>query len=145
MRSVDGVRNVLIGSGTFYISCWISPWLGFAWDKVTGGIVYSGDFGAAILMPFVTDVPRALVALVVGLITAQLVFSTQPARWAWIPAILYAQSVFFSHHWVGEPQLTLRIGQIFGATFVGAACVAGGYLASWRPVEKVVSNALPNK
>ena len=88
------IRNLLISYGVYYVSWWVAYPLAFAYGKLTERIIYRGEFAGAVVMPLVTTVPYALVAVGVGVgaSVAWLVDSERPLRWAIFPAALY---IFF--------------------------------------------------
>lgn len=103
--------------------------LGWAYWNLTNHIHYFGDFQAAVVMPLVTVLPEAVVAVGVGASVAWLVESKRPLVWAIWPSVLYA---VFSQHWARPPMLVDRIAQVIGAAFLAVACLFGAIIAIRR-------------
>jgi bacteriorhodopsin len=127
-------RNLLIGGGAYYLSWWLAYPLALGYGKLTERIVYRGDFAGAVVMPLVTGLPYAVVAVGVGASVAWLVDSEQPLRWAMFPAALYAFFAFFGHHWASPPKSIDREAQVIGALFLAVACLAGAMVATRRKI-----------
>jgi len=126
-------QNLVIGCGVYYLSWWAAYPLAFAFGKLTGRIIYRGDFESYVFMPLVTTVPYALVAAGVGACVAWLVISERPLHWAVLPAALYIFFGTVEYHWARPPVLLDRVAQVIDATFVGIACLAGAMIAArWR-------------
>jgi len=134
-------RNVLIAAGAYYLSWWFAYPLAFGYSKLTGWIIYRGNFAAAVAMPIVTGLPYALVAVGVGASVAKLVESKRPFYWAIFPAALYAYFAFVGHDWVRPPTSYDRLGQIIGAAFLVVACLVGAMITSQR---RTSSTEVPN-
>jgi hypothetical protein len=127
-------RNLLIGGGAYYLSWWLAYPLALGYGKLTERIIYRGDFAGAVVMPLVTGLPYAVVAVGVGASVAWLVESEQPLRWAMFPAALYAFFAFFGHHWASPPRSIDREAQVIGALFLAVACLAGAMVAARRKI-----------
>ena len=123
-------KNVAISAGVFYLSWWIAPWGVFGFSKLTHHITYVGDFGNAVEMPLVVQLPVAVVAAAVGACVAWLVESKHPVRWVFLPALLYAFFGFRGHYWARPPMFSDRIGQAVGALFPALACICGAVAAT---------------
>ena len=121
-------RNLLVGAGAFYLSWWMANPLALGYGKLTGGIIYSGQFASAVLMPLVLTVPYALVAVGVGASVAWLVDSERPLRWAMFPAGLYIFFGIISYHWARPPLFLDRVAQVIDAMFQGMACLGGALI-----------------
>ncbi len=126
------IRNLLIGYGVYYVSWWVAYPLAFAYGKLTERIIYRGEFASAVLMPLVTAVPYALVAVGVGASVAWLVDSERPLLWAIFPAALYIFFGTIGYHWARSPMLLDRVAQVIDATFLGIACLGGAMIAVRR-------------
>jgi hypothetical protein len=128
-RLRSATRNLVVGYGVYYVSWWVAYPLAFAYGKLTERIIYRGEFAGAVVMPLVTTVPYALVALGVGACVAWLVDSERPVRWAVFPAALYVFFGTIGYHWARRPILLDRVAQIIDATFMGIACIGGAMIA----------------
>ena len=126
------IRNLLVGYGVYYISWWVAYPLAFAYGKLTGRIIYQGEFAGAVVMPLVTTIPYALVAFGVGASVAWLVDSERPVRWAIFPAALYIFFGIAGYHWARQPLILDRVAQVIDATFMGIACLGGAMTAARR-------------
>jgi hypothetical protein len=74
------VRNIVVSAGAFYLSWWVAPPLALGFGKLTRHISYMGDFGTAVEMPLVLNLPYAVVAVGVGACVAWLLV-TDSVRW----------------------------------------------------------------
>jgi len=128
-RNVVNARNLLICAGAYYLAAWLTFPLGFGFAKLTHGIVYSGDFESAVVMPIVEHLPKALIAAAAGAAVVWLIESDRPAAWAVFPVLLYAVLGFFGYHWARPPVLLDRVSQIVGAFFPAASCACGAMVA----------------
>jgi hypothetical protein len=129
----DKVKNLVVGYGVYYVSWWVAYPLAFAYGKLTERIIYRGEFAGAVVMPLVTTVPYALVAVGVGACVAWLVESERPIRWAIFPAALYVFFGTIGYHWARRPILLDRVAQVVDAMFLGIACIGGAMVAvRWR-------------
>ena len=126
------ITNLLVGYGAYSISWWVAYPLAFAYGKLTTGIIYPGEFGSAVLLPLVTTLPYALVAVGVGACVAWLVDSERPIRWAILPAALYVYYGLVSYHWARQPMVLDRVAQVIDATFMGIACLGGAMIVARR-------------
>ena len=99
-----------------------------AFGKLTKGITYSGDFAGGVVMPIVSGLPVALIAVVVGAIVVWVVESEKPFRWAIVPASLYAIFAYIGYHWARPPMFIDRVEQIVTAAFLALACLGGATL-----------------
>jgi hypothetical protein len=79
-RNMAKARSLLIGAGAYYLAAWITPLLAVGFDKLTNGIIYTGDFESAVVMPMVVHLPEALVAAAVGAVVVWLVESDTHIR-----------------------------------------------------------------
>jgi len=129
------VRNVLVGAGAYYLSWWVSPPLEIGFGKLTKGVTYTGDFAGGVVMPIVTGLPVALIAVVVGATVVWVVESETPFRWAIFPAFLYAFFGYIGYHWARPPMFIDRVTQIVTAAFLALACLGGAMLAIRRPAS----------
>lgn len=102
--------------------------LGF--DKLIQGIIYSGNFEGAVVMPLVLNLPKALMAVAAGAAVVRLVESDRPVVWVIFPVLLYAVLGFLGYHWARPPLLLDRVEQTVGALFPAVACVFGGIMAA---------------
>ena len=128
----DKVRNLVVGYGVYYVSWWVAYPLAFAYGKLTDRIIYRGEFASAVVMPLVTTLPYALVALGVGACVAWLVDSERPLRWAIFPTALYVFYGTIGYHWARQPILLDRVAQVVDAMFMGIACFGGAMIAVRR-------------
>jgi hypothetical protein len=126
------IRNLLVGYGVYYVSWWVAYPLAFAYGKLTERIIYRGEFASTVVMPLVTTLPYALVAVGVGAFVAWLVDSERPLRWAIFPAALYIFFGTIAYHWARQPLLLDRVAQVIDATFLGIACLGGAWIAVRR-------------
>lgn len=124
------IRNLVVGYGVYIVSWWVAYPLAFAYGKLTHRIIYSGEFSSTVLMPLVTTAPYALVAVGVGASVAWLVDSGRPFFWAIFPATLYIFFGTIGYHWTRQPLLLDRVAQVIDATFMGAACLGGAWMAA---------------
>ena len=122
------LRNLFIGYGVYQLSWWVAYPLARVYDKLTDGIIYRGDFAAAVLMPLVRTIPYALVAMGVGACVAWLVDSEWSFRWAIFPATLYMYFGSISYQWEGPPLFLDRVVHIVNATFLAVACLVGALI-----------------
>jgi hypothetical protein len=136
-------RNLLIGAGAYYLAAWLTFPLGLGFDKLTQGMIYSGNFGSAIVMPLVEHVPKALTAAAVGVAVVWLVESDRPVRWAIFPVLLYAVLGFFGYHWAHPPVLLDRVMQTVGALFPAASCACGAIMAARQRARPNVAQITP--
>ena len=130
------VKNLLICAGAFYILNWIAFLLQLPYGKMTSGIIYFGDFGGAVLLPLVLNLPKALCAFGVGAIVFWLVESEHPICWALFPAILYFVFGLQSHHWARPLNIVDREAQVIGALFPAISCVVGAITVRWRVARR---------
>jgi hypothetical protein len=137
----DKVKNLVVGYGVYYVSWWVAYPLAFAYGKLTERIIYRGEFAGAVVMPLVTTVPYALVAVGVGACVAWLVESERPIRWAIFPAALYVFFGTIGYHWARRPILLDRVAQVVDAMFLGIACIGGAMIAvRWRDASQHLKN-----
>jgi hypothetical protein len=126
-------RNLLIGSGLYYLSWWIANPVTLAYEKLTGGIIYTGDFAGYVPLPLVEAIPYALFAVGVGACVIWLVDSERPLYWAIFPTALYVLFGLMGYHFTRRPLLLDRLEQVVHATFLGMSCFAGALIADhWR-------------
>jgi hypothetical protein len=138
----DKVKNLVVGYGVYYVSWWVAYPLAFAYGKLTERIIYRGEFAGAVVMPLVTTVPYALVAVGVGACVAWLVESERPIRWAIFPAALYVFFGTIGYHWARRPILLDRVAQVVDAMFLAIACIGGAMIAvRWRDGSRALASS----
>jgi hypothetical protein len=142
-RNEANARNLLICAGAYYLAAWLTFPLGFGFDKLTRGIIYSGDFESAVVMPIVEHLPKALIAAAAGAAVAWLVESERPLGWAIFPVLLYAVLGFFGYHWAHPPVLLDRVMQTVGALFPAASCACGAIVAARQRARPSVAQITP--
>ncbi|MGC1830105.1 MAG: hypothetical protein WA663_06815 [Candidatus Acidiferrales bacterium] len=130
-RNLAIARNILIAAGAYYLAAWITFPLALGFDKLTQGIIYSGDYESTVVMPLVQHLPKALMAAAVGAAVVWLVESRRPVRWVLFPVILYAVLGFLGYHWGRPPVLLDRVEQAVGALFPALSCAFGGVLGTY--------------
>lgn len=128
--NVANSRNLLIGAGAYYLAGWLTFALALGFDKLIQGIIYSGNFEGAVVMPLVLNLPKALMAVAAGAAVVRLVESDRPVVWVIFPVLLYAVLGFLGYHWARPPLLLDRVEQTVGALFPAVACVFGGIMAA---------------
>ena len=126
------IRNTFVSAGAYYISMWIASSIVMTFAPITNGLTFSGEFGAAVMMPRVRGIPMALVAAATGAVTGWLVESRHAVRWAVLPAALYATFSLLGHHWVRPPQAADRVAQLLEAVLPALACLLGAALVERR-------------
>jgi hypothetical protein len=142
MMARDKVKNLVVGYGVYYVSWWVAYPLAFAYGKLTERIIYRGEFAGAVVMPLVTTVPYALVAVGVGACVAWLVESERPIRWAIFPAALYVFFGTIGYHWARRPILLDRVAQVVDAMFLAIACIGGAMIAvRWRDGSRALASS----
>ena len=126
------VKNLLICVGIYYISRWVTVPIAIAFGKLTQGIIYSGEFEGAVVMPLILHLPAALVAAGAGGSVFCLVDSSRPLRWVLFTALIYACFGFLGYHWSHPSWLHDRLFQVVGALFPVITCLLGGIMAGRR-------------
>jgi hypothetical protein len=126
------VTNLLISLGAYYLSLLLVNLLSPVYWKITNGIVYSGDFAGAVLMPLVNKLPLALAAAIVGAAIVRFVDSDWKIIWPILPALLYVVFGFLGYHWARSPLPMDRVYQTIAALFPGVACIIGGIISAWQ-------------
>ena len=135
--AMNAFKNILIAIGAYYLSWWLVYPLGVGYRKIIGRVIYEGNFGYAVVMPVVTNLPLALVAFGAGLVVVLFVESKWPLSWALLPAAVYFYYAFTGHHWVNPPTSIDRISQTVDALVPAVACIGGGLVANHKRKNSV--------
>ena len=133
VRKLVPARNTLVCFGIYYLSGWLAFLFSIVYIKLTNGIIYDGDFGAAVLLPLVEHFPRALFSAAAGVAVYCFVESDRPVLWSLLPAATYAALGFTGYHWARQPMPADRVGQVVGAFYPAVTCVLGAILAKRLP------------
>ena len=122
-------RNLFMVLGAYWISWWVSVPLATLFSYATSRIHYYGNFEGHVIMPLVFSFPVAIVALGVGAVTAWMIETRRPWRWALIAPLLFFAHGLTGYHWVEPPTGLDKLGQIMGALLPAIACLVGSFLA----------------
>jgi hypothetical protein len=137
------VTNLLISLGAYYLFSLLVNLLLPAYWKITNGVVYSGDFAGAVVMPLVNKLPLALAAAIVGAAIVRFVDSDRKIIWPILPALLYAVFGFLGYHWTRSPLPTDRVYQTIAALFPAVACIIGGIISAWQLKTPLATEKTP--
>jgi hypothetical protein len=129
-RNFAGIKNALVCLGVYFACGWFAFFFAVVYDKLTQHMMYSGFFETVVILPLVEHFPRALFAVVAGIVVVYFVESDRVLVWVLFLSALYAALGLLGYHWSRPPMFSDRLAQMVGSFFPAVGCLLGGFVAT---------------
>jgi hypothetical protein len=123
------IQKTLIVFGTFWLSLWVAPVIGWPLDKLTSRITYTDTIFNALALGIFNSLDRTLAAILAGILLTVLVSGRRSELWAVIVAVLYLVNAP-RLHWLIPATGWDRIWQSVAVVFPAVACMVAAVITA---------------